>query len=86
MITANQAFSASGGQAGAAGSTTAGTGGSLLGVNGTATPGSAGATDLFSVGIGGGIATFGTANIDNTTITGNHASTNDNDVDGTILP
>ena len=36
------------------------------------------------VGVGGGIATFGTALIDNTTITGNTASTNDNDVDGTI--
>ena len=48
--------------------------------------GQPGAIDLFSVGIGGGIANFGTANIDNTTITGNHASTNDNDVDGTITP
>ena len=50
------------------------------------TAGQPGATDLFSVGVGGGIATFGTANVDNTTISGNHASTNDNDVDGTLTP
>jgi hypothetical protein len=35
-------------------------------------------------GVGGGIATFGTAIIDNTIITDNTASTNDNDVDGTL--
>ena len=56
------------------------------GSGGTATPGQSGATDLFSVGIGGGIATFGTAHVDNTTITGNHASTNDDNVDGMITP
>ena len=68
-----------GGAAGIGGGATAGSGG-------TATPGQSGTTDLFSVGIGGGVATFGTAHADNTTITGNLASTNDNDVDGTITP
>ena len=86
VITTNQALAASGGQAGAGGGATAGAGRSPFGVNGVATPGQPGVTDLFSVGVGGGIATFGTANVDNTTITGNHASTNDNDVDGTITP
>ena len=38
----------------------------------------------FTVGVGGGIATFGNTTIDNANITGNHADTNDNDVDGTI--
>jgi hypothetical protein len=36
------------------------------------------------VGVGGGLATLGAATIDNTTIAGNTASTNDNDVDGTF--
>ena len=43
-------------------------------------------TDLLSVGVGGRIATFGTAQAENATISDNHASTNDNDVDGTITP
>ena len=43
-----------------------------------------GTVDTFTVGVGGGIATFGNTTIDNVTITGNTASTNDNDVDGTI--
>jgi hypothetical protein len=37
-----------------------------------------------SVGVGGGIATFGTANVDNTSIFGNQASTNDPNDDGTL--
>ncbi len=86
VITGNLALSASGGLAGAGGAATAGLGRPLNGVNGTATAGQPGATDLLSVGVGGGVATFGTANADNTSITGNHASTNDNDVDGTITP
>jgi hypothetical protein len=85
VITANLAASASGGLAGAGGGATAGIGISP-GVNGTATPGQPGAAELFSVGIGGGIATFGTADIDNTLITGNNASTNDPNVEGTITP
>jgi hypothetical protein len=83
VITANLATSASGGLAGAGGGATAGFG-QLPGVNGIATLGQGGATDLFSVGIGGGVATFGTTIADNTTITGNHASTSDNDVEGII--
>ncbi len=84
-ITTNNALSASGGLAGAGGGATAGTG-QIPGDDGTATAGQSGATDLFSVGIGGGVATFGTFHADNTTITGNHASTNDDNVDGTITP
>ena len=34
--------------------------------------------------LSGNADTFGTATADSTTISGNHASTNDNDVDGTI--
>ena len=37
-----------------------------------------------TAGVGGGIAILGTATIDDTTITGNTASTTDNDVDGTF--
>jgi hypothetical protein len=85
VITANLAPSVSGGLAGAGGGAAAGIG-SAPGGNDTATTGQPGATDLFSVGIGGGIATFGTANIDDTMITGNQASTNDPDVDGTFTP
>ena len=78
VITTNQALAGSGGQAGAGGGATAGGGTSPFGQNGAAIPGQPGVTDLSSVGVGGGIATFGTAIVDNTTITGNHASTNPN--------
>ena len=80
-ITANTAASATGG-GGLRRWRTAGIGQS----NGTATPGQSGATDLFSVDIGVVVATFDTAQADNTTITDNHASTNDNNIDGTITP
>jgi hypothetical protein len=36
------------------------------------------------VGVGVDIATFGSATIDNTNIVANLATTNDNDVDGTV--
>ena len=62
----------------------AGLGGSPLGALGHVTAGQNGSVDTFTVGVGGGIATFGNTTIDNTMITGNTASTNDNDVDGTI--
>ncbi len=84
VITTNNALAGSGGQAGAGGGATAGGGNSPFGVNGAANAGQPGATDLFSAGVGGGVGTFGTADFDNTTITGNHASTNDNNVDGHI--
>ncbi len=83
VVTTDQALAGSGGQAGAGGGATAGAGTSPFGVNGAANPGQAGVTGLSSVGVGGGLANFGTANVDNTTIKGNHASTNDNDLDGT---
>jgi hypothetical protein len=86
VITTNQALAGSGGQGGAGGGATAGAGSSPFGANGAANAGQPGATDLFSAGVGGGIANFGTANIDNTLITGNNASTNDPNGDGTITP
>jgi hypothetical protein len=78
VITTNQALAATGGQAGAGGSATA--------PHGVATLGQPGVTGLFSAGVGGGLATIPLAHVDNTTIKGNHASTNDNDVDGPTGP
>ena len=48
--------------------------------------GNAGATALPGTGIGGGLYLFigGTVSIDNTTITGNTATTSDNNVFGTF--
>jgi hypothetical protein len=40
-------------------------------------------SNLFSAG-GGGIANFGTAPVDNTTSSGNQASTSDPNVDGNL--
>ena len=51
-----------------------------------ATPGASGMAHPLSIGAGGGIFTVSTATIDFTTITGNFASSLDNDVDGTIVP
>ena len=85
VITTNQALAATGGHAGAGGTATGGLGRpaqGFNGLNGVATPGQPGVTDLFSAGVGGGIATFGTAFVDNTTISGNQASTSDPNVDG----
>ena len=86
LITSNRALSAAGGVPGTGGAATAGQGGTPNGANGTATPGANGAAHPLSVGAGGGIFTVATATIDFTTITGNTASTQDNDVDGTITP
>ena len=86
VITANQANAGSAGSAGLAGSATAGLGGSPSGVAGHVTPGSNGSVDTFRVGIGGGIAIIGTAVIDNSSISGNHATTTNSDVDGTFSP
>jgi hypothetical protein len=83
VITNDQANPGSAGNAGLAGSATAGVGGSPLGIAGKVTPGSNGTVDTLSVGIGGGIAIIGTAIIDNTSISGNHAPI-DPDVDGTF--
>ena len=46
--------------------------------------GAKGTNGSAGLGVGGGLATFGTASIDNTMITGNSASTSDNDVDGIV--
>ena len=64
----------------------AGAGGSPNGAAGLTHPGNAGATALSGTGIGGGLdlLTGGTVVIDNTTITGNTATTSDNDVFGTF--
>jgi len=84
VITSNQALSATAGAAGHGGTATPGVGGFLGGNPGTAVQGQPGAFDPLSVGVGGGAALFGTATIDNTSITGNHASTNFGNVEGTF--
>ena len=84
QITGNQAFDSGAGSPGHASSVGIGLGGTPLAPNGTVLAGQNGTVDTFTVGVGGGIATFGDTTIDNTTITGNFASTNDSDVDGTI--
>ena len=78
------AFASGGGSPGHASTRRIGLGGSPSGADGTVLPGQNGTGDTFTVGVGGGIATFGNTTIDNTSITGNTPSTNDNDVDGTI--
>ena len=53
-------------------------------LNGLGVAGKKGTVDTTLVGAGGGIATFGDTTIDDTTISGNTASTSNNDVLGTI--
>ena len=84
LITGNQAFSSGAGTPVAAGNRFLGFGGTPHGESGLLTAGTSGTVDTLSVGVGGGIAIIGAATIDNTTITGNHADTNDNDVLGTF--
>ncbi len=86
LITGNKALASVGGAAGFGASATAGSGGTVGGSIGTATNGTNGASHPLSIGAGGGIFTVATATIDNTSITGNTASSLDNDVDGTIVP
>ena len=86
LITGNKALAGIGGAPGTGASATAGTGGTVGGADGTATHGANGAPHPLSIGAGGGIFTVATATIDNTSITGNTASSLDNDVDGTIVP
>src|SRR5262249_8057856 len=85
-ITGNQANRGFGGSGGPAGGVSAGAGGSPGGSAGAAFPGSNGAAGVAGVGIGGGLdlVTRGTAPDRDTTITGNTASTTDNDVSGTF--
>ncbi len=89
VITTNKALAATGGQPGAGGSATGGLGTGSAGVNGVtgvATPGQPGASELFSRRAPGdaGIVNLGTAAVDNTTISGNQASTSDPNVDGNL--
>jgi hypothetical protein len=88
LITTNRAVGGPGAPGGAASSLnspgTAGTGSSSNGSAGTNTPGTAGVAGSAGSGDGGGIAILGTATIDDPSITGNTASTSDNDVDGSF--
>ena len=88
LISGNQADSAPAASAGDGGTATGGPGGtgSTNGLVGLTFPGLGGtAANSSSEGIGGGAAfiTGGSATLDNTTITGNHASTSDDNVFGT---
>ena len=85
LITSNQALAGSGGGSpGSGGSATAGAGGNPGGANGVATHGPNGVAHPLSIGAGGGIFAVATAVIDFTSITGNLASSLDNDVDGSV--
>jgi hypothetical protein len=63
-----------------------GVGGAPGGTDGTAAFGITGSPGSSGHGIGGGLYTdtTGTAKVDNTNITGNHASTSNDDVFGTV--
>ena len=77
-------MSGNGGSPGSGGIATADKGGSPGGANGVATPGANGVARPLSIGAGGGIFAVATATIDFTCMTGNLASTTDNDLDGPI--
>ena len=85
-ISANQADRGSAGAGGTAGGAIGGQGQAPGGPAGQAFPGIAGVAGVEGVGVGGGLDFFpgGDATIDNTNITGNNASTADNDVSGTF--
>jgi hypothetical protein len=80
-ITANQATLGLGGSAGMVGAGQAGQGGAPNGAPGSAVPGTPGLDGRSGAGLGGGLfrSTGDNATIANTNITGNHASTADND-------
>ena len=82
LITANQAFDRLARRARRG--TRPSAGGTPILVRGRRHPGQNGSIDTFAVGAGGGIANVGTATIDNTTISGNSASTSNDDVLGPI--
>ena len=86
LITANQAFGGLGARGNDAGVPQAGAGGTPNGAAGLTHRGNDGAIALSGTGIGGGLYLFagGTVVLDNTTITGNTATTSDNDVFGTF--
>jgi hypothetical protein len=82
LITTNKALFVGAGGAGNAGSANGGTGGTPNGPAGVVIAGSAGVVGTIGEGDGGGIVIFGPTTIDDTSITGNFASTHDNDVSG----
>ena len=85
-VTANLAVLGPAGMGGSAGSATAGQGGPNAST-GTASAGTAGAAGLRGDGFGGGLYRRdpATVSITNTTISGNNASTADNDLSGAAL-
>lgn len=84
LINGNVAQGVLGGFGGATGKVVAGLGGSPNGPKGHVILKFAGSAGTLGSGIGGGVAILAPATIDNTSITGNHASTADNDVNGTF--
>ena len=86
IVTGNSAHAGPGGAGGNLGVAQAGTGGSPSGAAGTSFPGKFGTAGTSGTGVGGGLdlITGGTVVIDNTSITGNGATTTDNDVHGTF--
>jgi hypothetical protein len=86
VITGNSAHAGPGSAGGSLGVAQAGTGGSPSGAAGTSFPGHFGTAGTAGTGVGGGLdlITGGTVVIDNTTISGNSATTTDNDVHGTF--
>ena len=85
-ITSNLSNSGQNGLGGSAGSASGGLGASG-GRSGTAAAGQPGATNVMpGLGLGGGLDLFigGNVTLSNTNVTGNHASTGDNDVSGTF--
>lgn len=83
-ITGNQALEAAPGSTGLAGFDQIGIGGSPDGLSGFGVAGKDGAFNPLQIGSGGGVAAFGNTVIDHTKISGNTASTQNNDVVGTI--
>jgi hypothetical protein len=80
VITSNQANSGLGGAGGQGGEAFEGIGGQPNGVVGSATQGFTKPDAAAGSGIGGGVVQNPTVTIKNTTITGNTASTSNNDV------
>jgi hypothetical protein len=86
LITANLANGSAPGSGGMKGDATAGRRGGPGGTAGSILPGSPGVNGAAGAGIGGGLdlGPAGMSVIDNTTITGNHASTSNDDVAGSF--
>ncbi len=87
MVRGNTAIRGVGGSGGTKGGASAGSGGTPNGSSGTAFLGAAGAVGRAGVGLGGGLArpTSASVTLADTSITGNIASTEDNDVSGLAL-